>query len=1121
MRRALILLALPMCSILLWGRVLPRITSITPLAARAEAKAGPPNDDFANAEEITNQATSGTTIGATDEKDETLSTGSQGYTVWYKFNPPATSGYDVAIRDSLDFAPPYNNVHIYKGKTLAELELLARVEGRKSTALKMEAGQDYLFQVDGNRDGGQPFILYLNKAAENDAFASRIVFSEVAVPISGSTVGATREIGEPDHDGVQASRTVWWEFRPQRSGGFVISLDWPVDWAGLVVYIGTSLNDLAAVSSKLLRTQDNQPYKFFRAEAGKAYFIALYDTSSYPMTMQFRIEGPPANDDLANAIPLVGDSISGTTLWATSEPGEASSTGAGTTVWYRWIAPAEGSYALLATGGFVSVFTGEDSRPKPIPDYRSPSDQFPTFCFRAVAGEMFYFAVDASRAGPFTLRILPCAVNDDFANRIELQLGVTNRSPAFLATRESGEPPLSTNLLVNSLWWKWRAPVEGGYRVELPRVSGKAAATVFMGSEVGDLRPVGRAEGSDGTMGVDFYATAGGEYSIAFGQTVESENPVELFVKTGTANDNFTNAVSLQLGVTLTNIVSSATLEPGETAWAGIDHGTIWYRWTAPTDGAFYLAVAPPFAAMPMAIFTGTAVANLNPSKMITYWMSAGGGISFKANAGVTYHFALTVPSPDLDETLILSVNRSPANDDFTTPDLLTGEFVDWKGSTIGATTELDEPLAGFPQTDAASVWAKWIAPETGRFRLVRMRDRPEVFAGENIGSLTLLNKRFLTDGVKYGLEFDAEVGKAYYLRVITDPSRVGDFEVRLGLASPNDQPAGALTIDGTAFTVSGSTWTAMSTSFNAPSFIWWKWKAPGDGFLRPLTTGLGTSSGLVVQLFHDKLPTVDSNVFRPTENLIGLPLENVPFTGGVVTRGIDYLIAVSSGPPTTNVNIPFELQPSNPLVSVWQGVRPDVLRGGNTVWINETKDMAVGPSALEAAVKNGSDQAWLEATCYGPGTIQFWTKTIGNPLYAQWNVSVRRGNLSSSVARIQPGTNWAMRTIALDGWTNVVRWTFQGERLAKVPVAIGRLDGIVFTPEPLRGQLRLKLEQQSQDRYLLRLSGEQRMYRIEYSTNLVDWQFWTNRVIGSEVGYTVSSALSDPAGFFRATLPY
>jgi hypothetical protein len=109
------------------------------------------------------------------------------------------------------------------------------------------------------------------------------------------------------------------------------------------------------------------------------------------------------------------------------------------------------------------------------------------------------------------------------------------------------------------------------------------------------------------------------------------------------ANDNFANAQILS-GVTAIVATNTfgATKQPGEPNHAGNAGGSsVWYRWTAPSAGTWFLDTTGSTFTTLLAVYTGNALTGLST---VANNLGAGGvltnTISFTAVAGVTYQIA-------------------------------------------------------------------------------------------------------------------------------------------------------------------------------------------------------------------------------------------------------------------------------------------------------------------------------------------------------------------------------------------------------------------------------------------------------------------------------------------------
>jgi hypothetical protein len=83
----------------------------------------------------------------------------------------------------------------------------------------------------------------------NDMFANRIVITGTNIVVSGSSVGATRETGEPYHGGNSGGASVWWSWKAPSAGTVTISTAGSGFDTVLGVYTGSSVSALTEVAS--------------------------------------------------------------------------------------------------------------------------------------------------------------------------------------------------------------------------------------------------------------------------------------------------------------------------------------------------------------------------------------------------------------------------------------------------------------------------------------------------------------------------------------------------------------------------------------------------------------------------------------------------------------------------------------------------------------------------------------------------------------------------------------------------------------------------------------------------------------------------------------------------------
>ena len=186
------------------------------------------------------------------------------------------------------------------------------------------------------------------------------------------------------------------------------------------------------------------------------------------------------------------------------------------------------------------------------------------------------------------------------------------------------------------------------------------------------------------------------------------------------ANDAFASATVIEgeegsLAVDLLH----ATPEPGEPVFdarLGRPAASVWYRWTAPADGAFRFRV-PALAADyrqqddvarydRVHVFAGDEIAALHEVAS-ELWHA-----TFFAEQGSTYRIRVSGVSRAARMDLRWSPGDRPVNDDFAEAVVLAGESGTFDGSSGGATLEPGESFGAM----AATTWFRWVAPDDGRW---------------------------------------------------------------------------------------------------------------------------------------------------------------------------------------------------------------------------------------------------------------------------------------------------------------------------------------------------------------------------------------------------------------------
>jgi thiol-disulfide isomerase/thioredoxin len=130
----------------------------------------------------------------------------------------------------------------------------------------------------------------------NDMFASRSVITGTNIIVTGSSVGATRETGEPSHAGYTGGASVWWSWTAPFSGFATISTAGSSFDTLLGIYTGTAVSALTWIAYN-----DEEAYGistskvFFDITAGQTYQIAVdgYGAASGSVSLRVQLQPFP------------------------------------------------------------------------------------------------------------------------------------------------------------------------------------------------------------------------------------------------------------------------------------------------------------------------------------------------------------------------------------------------------------------------------------------------------------------------------------------------------------------------------------------------------------------------------------------------------------------------------------------------------------------------------------------------------------------------------------------------------------------------------------------------------------------------------------------------------------
>lgn len=796
----------------------------------------PANDDFANRIPISGfTEVFGSNTNATREYGEPYRQIVQGNkSVWWEWTSPVTG--QVTIDPSRGVI---GSIGVFSGTQLTNLVEIIYTLGGPVT-FDSVAGAKYQIVVDSYEGwGGIPYgsidLVIYRTPPWNDDFANRGMLYGASPSGTVSNEAATRELSEPDHAGAGIGRSVWWSWTAPASG--LVSIN-SGQGSCLAVYTGDSLANLTSVASNAVTGQLT-----LNAVSGETYQIAIDSINSNAIVGSININSltfNPANDAFSNRVLITGTNFNDYEYsgLASSEPGEPVR-GIGKTLWWTWTAPLNGRVRFASSSPYAltSVFLGDA-----VSNLTLVVAGFSMVDFTAVAGTIYQISVDSSipnGAGNFSCSLIetPEPLNDDFANATPIQgLPVSSTGSNLGATLEPSEPRLIDTNCVETVWWKWTAPISA--RTSL-QISGQTAdffqgfSTVFVvytGGALSNLVLV-----TTGTNSGVFQATGGTTYWFAVDGIGGQEGNLSLHLFRSPPNDNFADRQTLS-GYSPHAAGSSAggTMENGE-----IPHGiepetaSVWFTWTAPASGTLTINYAGDGFYASASIYTGNSLTSLT--------RLAGENFNFSFNMpvtkGTTYQIALAGWYGGGNYTLDLNLDAGNSNDAFANRISLAGTNFTVTANNSSATKQSGEPkLLGFPPSH--SLWWTYTPPTNGSLRIdfsgVGFTPLIGIYTGSSVSKLKSVTN--VLDYIKREIVFNVSPKTNYQISVDGYNNEIGGIFLKFDFqpAPLNDQFTNRLVLPGDLVSTNSNNRGATEevgepkhSGLTGNHSLWWTWTAP------------------------------------------------------------------------------------------------------------------------------------------------------------------------------------------------------------------------------------------------------------------------------------------------------
>ncbi|MBI2925797.1 MAG: hypothetical protein HYY24_08855 [Verrucomicrobia bacterium] len=286
----------------------------------------------------------------------------------------------------------------------------------------------------------------------------------------------------------------------------------------------------------------------------------------------------------------------------------------------------------------------------------------------------------------------------------------------------------------------------------------------------------------------------------------------------------------LPSGATLNNC--GATKEVGEPDHFGATGGaSVWWSWTATTNGGMRLLLTPQLGKTLVAVYTGDRVDQLVEVS------SGRDQVLFYARAETTYSIALDTAPGDCGQwSMVTYPESAPSNDRFADRLPLVGARVSVSAVNEAGRSEPGEPPhAGFPAN--RSLWWSWTAPETGEHAVsldgYAWPPRLAIYTGDRLDQLQLVAARAGAVNRPAQLTFRATAGRTYAIAADSVGEYYTALKLALRAAAANDHFADAEELAGEQVSVSRTTFGATRQAGEqhhgggGGASVWFRWVAP------------------------------------------------------------------------------------------------------------------------------------------------------------------------------------------------------------------------------------------------------------------------------------------------------
>ena len=356
---------------------------------------------------------------------------------------------------------------VYTGTSVSSLTLLASDDqsgygDASSLALSVVAGTTYRIVIDGTNNALAVAVLSLRLVVPpaNDNLANAQLLTGPNVRITGTSLGATKEEGEPNHyTPSTGGASVWYRWLAPTTGRVALTTEGSRFDTILAAYTPNSANRLVGIAANDEAALGTMTSAIdFAVTAGTGYWFVVegYQGASGDISLALSYRTRPPNDNFSQGIVLLGANTqtTGDNFGAIKEAGEPNHAGfaGGRSLWWRWTAPATSRVSLSTAGSnfdtLLAVYTGTAVNALTLVaanDQDSTGTGTSALSFNAVAGTTYHIAVDGYRDAPgrISLRLTSVLLTAPAITNPPQSLTVVSGQTAIFAVTATGTAPLS------------------------------------------------------------------------------------------------------------------------------------------------------------------------------------------------------------------------------------------------------------------------------------------------------------------------------------------------------------------------------------------------------------------------------------------------------------------------------------------------------------------------------------------------------------------------------------------------------------------------------------------------------------------------------------------------------